>query len=659
MMKSSVRKSKSSVAGSGSTKISIAEEEVPFEDNDTAELTDSNRSDNLDLNDSLFNSNASTKSRGSTTSTVSSSLRSNTSSSITDRIKLSQTEHVQSVNVEKMTMNKLRFASLKLHGRKKEMKLLRSCFSRFVNNVANMQSASNNEGGDTLDNMSKQQSLAQGGSKKVISELLPDFSRSNSSEVVFISGESGTGKVSCKNCCLSQIYSYGYLLCLYSTHYGLIPFSQSALAQSIKGAVQRGEGLYISGKFDLQNLREPFSGIISLFRELCGEILELRRTNRDRYQELRDSIISEVGDEMLLLINVIPVLEEVFENSSMSGAVADQGNKEAKERLKYAFLQFFRVITRYFRHLVIVLDDLQWADALSIELLNGIIGDVDIRIMFIGIYRSNEVDDAHYLSKTIRDMHAAKIRGDFEVTEISVGNLDKATCEEILVELLSVDPSATTNRLADICYKRTAGNAFHLRAFLAMLEEEELLQFNLGLFKWKWDCKEIEERTAATQNVVYLILAKISKQPEEMKYLLRLVSCLGDSFERDVVLCAFPKMQDDNTCNPTELEKEVDELISLAIQESFIERKGETRYCWIHDSIQEAASQQLGKAEMNAFKFKLGKVLVQSLEERNVESNLFEIVNLLTSTEECPEADRGTLLNLCLRAAKVKIQRVR
>ena len=525
-------------------------------------------------------------------------------------------------------MNKLRFASLKLHGRKKETDILRASFNRFVSNLADTESAAN-EGGITL-NTSKRQSLARRGSKltrgnssKNISELFPDFSSTNSSEVVFISGESGTGK--------------------------------TALAESIKGAVQRGEGIYISGKFDLQNLREPYSGIISLFRELCGELIELRRTNRDKYQELRNSIISEVGDEILLLINVVPVLEEVIENPFIQDVVADHGNKEAKERLKYAFLQFFRVITRYFNHLVIVLDDLQWTDALSIELLDGIISDIDIRIMFIGIYRSNEVDEAHYLSKIIRDMQAAKTRGDFEVTEISVGNLDKATCEEILVELLSVDASAATNRLADICHKRTVGNAFYFLAFLAMLEEEELLHFNLGLFKWTWDCDEIEGKTAATSNVVDLILTKISKQSEEMKYLLRLVSCLGDSFERDVVLCAFPKMRDVNECDPAELENEVDELISLAIHESFLEAKAGSRYCWVHDSIQAAASQQLDETEMNAFKFKLGKVLFQSLGERDVESNLFEIVNMLTSAEECPEADRATLLNLCLKAAKVKI----
>eukprot|EP00985_Skeletonema_marinoi_P008003 scaffold3562_cov101-Skeletonema_marinoi.AAC.1 len=275
--------------------------------------------------------------------------------------------------------------------------------------------------------------------------------------------------------------------------------------------------------------------------------------------------------------------------------------------------------------------------------------------MFIGIYRSNEVDEAHYLSKTIRDLHAAKEKGGFEVTEISVGNLDVSVCEEILVQLLSVDPSAATRRFADICHKRTDGNVFHLLAYLAMLQEENLLQFNLGLFKWTWNCDRIEEETAASSNVVDLILAKIAKQPQEMKYFLQLVSCLGSSFEKDVVLCALPQMRDSTACecDTNKLEDEVDELISLAIHERFLESQSDLRCCWVHDSIQEAAlKQRFSESEIDTFKFKLGNALLQSLTEEDVENNLFDIVNLLTGIEECPEEDRATLLGLCLKAAK-------
>lgn len=436
------------------------------------------------------------------------------------------------------------------------------------------------------------------------------------------------------------------------------PFQQTALAESIKKHVASCHGTYITGKFDLK-LRGPYFGIISLFRELCGQILELRRFNSDRYQELCRSIISEVGGEIVRLTNIVPVLEEAIEFPSMADVVvADQGNKEAKERLKYAFLQFFRVITRYFHHLVIVLDDLQWTDALSIELLDAIINDQNISIMFIGIYRSNEVDEAHYLTKTIRDMHEAKKKR-WDLTELSIGNLDATICEEILVQLLCIEPCTETKRLADICHQRTAGNAFHLLAFLAMLQDQKLL-VNLGQFNdrpnrwmWTWNPDQIEERTAVSSNVVELIKGTMSKQPQLLKDLLQLVSCLGTAFEKDIAICAFLHMHDG--IHPSHAGRVVDDLLTLAVRESFLERQGDSRFCWVHDSIQAAAMQQVSEIEIVAYKFKLGKVLIQSLEEKDVESNLFEIANLLLhSSEECTEVDKMILLDLYLKAAKVQ-----
>ncbi len=361
-----------------------------------------------------------------------------------------------------------------------------------------------------------------------------------------------------------------------------------------------------------------------------------------------------MGGEIVLLTNIVPVLEEAIEIPFMSGAVADQGNKEAKERLKYSFLQFFRVFIRYFRHLVIVLDDLQWTDALSIELLDAIINDRDISIMFIGIYRSNEVDEAHYLSKTIRDMHSAKKKR-WDLTEVSIGNLDVTICENILVQLLDVQPCAETMRLAAICHQRTAGNAFHLLAYLAMLQKQKLL-VTLGkkTKRWTWDPDRIEQKTSVTSNVVELIKATISKQPQMFIDLLQLVACLGTSFEKDIAVCAFPHMHDGT--DPSLAGKIVDELLSLAVQESFLDRRGESRFCWVHDSIQAAAMLQVSEEEMVAYKFKLGKVLIQNLDMKDVESNLFEIVNLLLSSdEECHEIEKMIFLDLCVKAAKVTV----
>ena len=107
--------------------------------------------------------------------------------------------------------------------------------------------------------------------------------------------------------------------------------------------------------------------------------------------------------------------------------------------------------------------------------------------MIIGTYRSNEVDDIHLVSKVLLDLKEKSKHADFDISEIGVGNLgvDEVNC--VIMDLLSLDDSSRTIGLAEICHKRTDGNAFLLIALIAMLHEEGLLVFNLGLLQWKWD----------------------------------------------------------------------------------------------------------------------------------------------------------------------------
>lgn len=280
--------------------------------------------------------------------------------------------------------------------------------------------------------------------------------------------------------------------------------------------------------------------------------------------------------------------------------------------------------------------------------------------MFIGIYRSNEVDDAHYLSKTIRDLHDTKQDGGaYELTEIETLNLDVPPCEEILVELLSVDQCEETRSLAEIVHKRTMGNAFHILAYLSMLQEENLLSFNLGTLKWSWDAALIEAETEATSNVVELMKSKVMKLPEDVRDILHLASCIGTSFEMTLLVGAYFEMygKHETSDESTETEEEeVRRLLSSAVDENLIELQGASRYVWVHDSIQEAAYHLASdEDELNLFRAKLGNVLLQILSERDkLEHNIFVVVNLLNAAP-CLEADKIMIADLNLRAAKVSV----
>ena len=186
-----------------------------------------------------------------------------------------------------------------------------------------------------------------------------------------------------------------------------------------------------------------------------------------------------MGAELPLLLQIIPVLEEitgqprrsVSSDPTQSSLLQQQSAEECKNRFNYAFRRFIRVIGS-FGPLIMFLDDLQWADLGSLELLEVLITDREnSNLMIIGSYRSNEVEDSHPLAKTIREIPAKCDSGGFHITEVTLGNLNVQDVNELLLDLLSSeDGSIQIKSLADICHAKTHGNAFFLLHFLILLD---------------------------------------------------------------------------------------------------------------------------------------------------------------------------------------------
>lgn len=447
-----------------------------------------------------------------------------------------------------------------------------------------------------------------------------------SRELVFISGVSGTGKTS--------------------------------LASTMARTVKHHKGLYLTGKFDLYLRDEPYSGIAAACRELCGEILMLQNDNEKTYQEIRCEIISELGEEISLLTNLIPVLEEIVGHQDPSSLIAQGNIFEAKESFNFAFRKFMRLVGTRFSPLVITLDDLQWADAASLELVETLITDrSNPHLMIIGCYRSNEVDDAHFLSKTIRDLHGRKEKDCFQITDIHIGNLSVSDVNHIIMELLSIDSEALTLGLAEICHIRTLGNAFHLVAYMSMLQEEGLLEFNLGLFQWKWDAAKIEEETAASSNVVDLMKEKMKKQPEAVSNLLQLASCLGSSFDEKTLLLVWEALRrTESAGKTTPTEDGLLELLSQAVDEAFIEALAMSRYRWVHDKVQEAAMGLVAKENLPYFKFQVGQILLRELSQTELEAAVFVVANLLKNEEVMDSDKRAKIAEVNLKAAEKAVE---
>ena len=117
--------------------------------------------------------------------------------------------------------------------------------------------------------------------------------------------------------------------------------------------------------------------------------------------------------------------------------------QDAQRRFQLVFRQFIGVFARPEHPLALFLDDLQWLDAATLDLLEDLLTRSDLQhLMLIGAYRDNEVNAAHPL---MRKLDAIKTAGG-KVKEITLGPLAQEHLGQLIADAASL--RAGTQRAA-------------------------------------------------------------------------------------------------------------------------------------------------------------------------------------------------------------------
>jgi predicted ATPase len=464
---------------------------------------------------------------------------------------------------------------------------------------------------------------------------------------------------------------------------------KSALVDSVRVPVLRDGGFFLQGKFP-QQMRlsrqsvEPYAAFAQSCNELCELVVSLdasqnrsvdaaaawyedrtainyRKYFKFTLQEFRDRLTKEMGSDAKILTRVIPSLLQVLRSDDAGAGSAGDGDDDAigylegQHQLKFAFRRFIRTVAT-FGPVVLAIDDLQWADVASMELLEALITDREnASLMIIASYRDDAVYDnmPHVKSlETIEDHAAQDLSLKFDC--VPIGNIDVDQVNKLLVDLLSSNETETMG-LAECVHKKTLGNIFFVIHFLTMLQDSELLVFNFGLMKWTWDLNEVQLSTSATENVVMLMKNKMSNLPESIGFILPILACLGSTFSVPLFSLLV-----DHIAVPGEDEDEEDDAAAIkpapeqpkppkatkhlmrCVKEGLIEPAGKEggveMFQWVHDKIQEAAFTLLSEEELQVLKLRLGKILFEECQPAELERNLFTVANLLSVDREDPES---------------------
>lgn len=412
---------------------------------------------------------------------------------------------------------------------------------------------------------------------------------------------------------------------------GYSGIGKSSVVNELHKALVTPRGLFASGKFDQYKRDIPYATLGQAFQSLVRSLLSQSEAELTRW---RVSLSEALGPNGQLMVNLVPELEFVI---GKQPRVADLPPQDGQNRFQTVFRRFIGVFARKEHPLALFLDDLQWLDTATLELLEHLVMHSDVRhLLLVGAYRNNEVTPHHPLMRTLDVIRKAGVR----MLEIVLAPLDLDDVGRLVVDSLHCRRD-TADPLAQLVHEKTGGNPFFAIQFLTGLADEGLLTFDTDAAGWTSDLARIRAK-GYTDNVVDFIIAKLKRLSYPTQQALKQLACLGNV--ADIATLSLVHGGAENDIHAALWEAARTGLI-LRLDNS---------YAFLHDRVQEAAYALIPEKERAAAHLRIGRVLVSRTPSEELEEKIFEIVNQLdrgSALIHSPE-ERGRVAELNLKAGK-------
>ena len=365
-----------------------------------------------------------------------------------------------------------------------------------------------------------------------------------------------------------------------------------------------GRGLFASGKFDQYRRDVPYDTIAQAFKELVRRVIGLERSEMERCRaELKEAL----GPNGQLIVNLVPELVHVIGEQSPAPELPPQ---DSRNRFHLVFRRFLSVFARPERPLALFIDDVQWLDLATIELIERLAGEPEVRnLLLICAYRDNEVRVEHRFAQTLKTMRASNDRLD----EVRVAPLTADVVARLIADTLDA-ASSTIMPLAELVFGKTEGNPFFVVQFLGALEEEGLLTFDRDADAWRWDVSRIGAK-AITDNVADLIAEKMTRLSNSALEALKHLACLGSGASLGTLSTVLDSSESETTSALWE-----------CIRARFVLHADDV-FALTHDRVQEAAYLLIPNGELAATHLRIGRALISKFGEAERNERIFEIAD--------------------------------
>jgi predicted ATPase/signal transduction histidine kinase len=462
------------------------------------------------------------------------------------------------------------------------------------------------------------------GRESEITGLLNAFERisNGKAEILLIAGNSGVGK--------------------------------TVLIQEIHKPIVCKRGYFVKGKYDQLQRNIPFSAFSQAFRDLIGQLF---CQSDSQLKIWKTQILTAVGENGQILLDLIPELEIII-GKQLPAPELSSGAEQ--QRFNLLIQKFIRLFATAAHPLVIFLDDLQWADLASLNLLQLLMQDVEY-LLIIGAYRDNEVSSTHPSILTLNEIEQTGTT----VNTITLEPLDRENLNQLVADTLHCD-LRLAKPLTELVYLKTKGNPFFTTQFLKALHEDGAIGFEPlsehgSMGGWSCDLMRVKA-LAVPDDVVEFMALQLQKLPTETQAAISLAACIGTQFDLNTLAIVLERSPEDtaialwvglqeNLLVPT---TEIYKFFSQSDPKSTSIEPINSTYRFLHDRIQQSAYSLIPEQQKKATHLKIGRLLQQNLSDVAKAEKLLDIIGHLNLAKELiiDPIDRVSLAQLNLIAGK-------
>jgi predicted ATPase len=492
----------------------------------------------------------------------------------------------------------------------------------------------------------------------------------NDSRVVFLSGYSGVGKSALVKEFVNQI--------------------QQEYHNSARNADSSSPVVwYLSGKYTQQSGgAAPFSAISQVFGNLVSSLSNIghhQRGNNNISQEKKvyneeggapnytpslctriwkriksSDVIGPDTDGNEVLIHIFPSLRPLLDGSCASNNKLQrldslsriiEGKEEKGEpsmnAVKESTSELLTVISSCMRRpLILFLDDSQWADGPSMELLLSLLSNAQLKnLLFICAYRSNEVGTDHPFANIMTKV--TEFRGQ-SVPKVDLFSLSQEAISQFIADSISMDEVDDVRELVEVIYPKTMGNIFCVMQALEELVRKNALYYDVMCFEWRWTVDKVELANQVSADVVETIKEKIKGLSVDIQRLLAVLAFIPCSVEVPV-LKELLVNDETNALN----ENAIASLLKAASEEGMLMWSTESgHYMFAHDRIREASRGYVAEEDRDELLLHMADVLQRLGKGSKMEWCLYTAVDLLNSLPP-GKVDVVHLVKLNLKVSKM------